>query len=445
LASRFWSSFIEDWDRLLDGRRESRTPLIPDVRVRVQPDRKDEFARGASIPQVHAIEIIGDGSFGDGLAEFCAGHDTVAQMRSLWFKFCAGAASLLLAAGVVNAQLRGHGGPVRALAVSADGKTAISGSFDTSAIRWSLERNAAEAVLRFHGGAVNAVALLGDGRVVTSGDDARIAIWTHSEQTPRTVLEGHRAPVAALAVSGDGALLASASWDHTARLWPVGGGAPRALEGHSQNVNGVAFTPDGRAVVTVGYDATLRIWPVAGSDAPTIVRLPAPLNAVAVAPDGEIVTAGSDGKVYVLSRAGELRGEIQVVDGPVLAMALSPDGKRIAAAGIRGTIAIIDRAARRSEREVVAPGLSVWSAAFLPDNRTRGSCDPPLGHDDRRAHGRSGECGDRRSAGGLCGRSRRGGVSRLHRLSRAAAGPRRSRRPDPGRHFRAPDRDLAGI
>jgi cytochrome c len=291
-------------------------------------------------------------------------------MRSLSFKFCAGAASLLLAAGVVNAQLRGHGGPVRALAVSADGKTAISGSFDTSAIRWSLERNAAEAVLRFHDGAVNAVALLGDGRVVTSGDDARIAIWTPSEQTPRTVLEGHRAPVAALAVSGDGALLASASWDHTARLWPVGGGAPRVLEGHSQNVNGVAFTPDGRAIVTVGYDATLRIWLVAGSDAPTIVRLPAPLNAVAVAPDGEIVTTGSDGKVYVLSRAGELRGEIQVMDGPVFAMALSPDGKRIAAAGIRSTIAIIDRAARRSEREVAAPGSSVWSAAFLPDNRT---------------------------------------------------------------------------
>ena len=59
-----------------------------------------------------------------------------------------------------QAQLRGHGGPVRALAISPDGKHAVSGSFDTSAIRWSLERNAAEQVLRFHDGAVNAVALL---------------------------------------------------------------------------------------------------------------------------------------------------------------------------------------------------------------------------------------------------------------------------------------------
>jgi len=34
------------------------------------------------------------------------------------------------------AQLRGHGGPVRALAISPDGTQALSGSFDTSAIRW---------------------------------------------------------------------------------------------------------------------------------------------------------------------------------------------------------------------------------------------------------------------------------------------------------------------
>ena len=83
-----------------------------------------------------------------------------------------------------QAQLRGHGGPVRALAISADGATALSGSFDTSAIRWSLRRNTAEQVLRFHDGAVNAVAILKDGRAVTAGEDARIGIWTPGQQKP---------------------------------------------------------------------------------------------------------------------------------------------------------------------------------------------------------------------------------------------------------------------
>ena len=47
---------------------------------------------------------------------------------------------LLLASATGQAQLRGHGGPVRALAISPDGQSAISGSFDSTAIRWSLAR-----------------------------------------------------------------------------------------------------------------------------------------------------------------------------------------------------------------------------------------------------------------------------------------------------------------
>jgi cytochrome c len=277
---------------------------------------------------------------------------------------------LPLASGLAQAQLRGHGGPVRALAISPDGTQAVSGSFDTSAIRWSLTRNAAEQVLRFHDGAVNAVVLLRDGRIATSGEDARIAIWRPGEPQPVTVLTGHEAPVVALAVSPDGTTLASASWDHTARLWPLAGGAPRVIAGHTQNVNGVAFASDGRALVTAGYDSTLRITPLGGEGAPIIATLPTALNAVAVAPDGEIVTAGADGKVYLLSAAGELRAEIEAAQTPIIAVTVSGDGRLIAAAGIRGSVAIIDRAARSLERTLVGPGLPVWSAAFFPDNRT---------------------------------------------------------------------------
>jgi cytochrome c len=117
----------------------------------------------------------------------------------------------LAAAAPASAQLRGHGGPVRAVAVAPDGSAAISGSFDSSAIRWSLTRNAAEQVLRFHESAVNAVAALRDGRIVTAGEDGRIAIWNAGEPQPATVLEGHTAPIAALAVSPDGATARSAS------------------------------------------------------------------------------------------------------------------------------------------------------------------------------------------------------------------------------------------
>ena len=287
---------------------------------------------------------------------------------------CTALLALLCGASSAHADLRGHGGPVRAVAVSPDGRRAISGSFDTSAIVWSLGPSLvsgnAEAVLRFHEGAVNAVAFLSDGRMVTAGEDARIAIWKPGEDAPARVLEGHRGPIVALAASPDGSFIASGAWDHTARLWSVERDEVRVFEGHRQNVNGVAFTPDGRSLVTVGYDASLRIWPISGNDAPTIVTLPAPLNAVAVAGNGEILAGAADGRVYFISPSGQRDGAVAGADLPITALALSPDGKWVATASIQGGLLVIERQTRAVVRAVAKPGAPVWSVTFLMDSST---------------------------------------------------------------------------
>lgn len=284
--------------------------------------------------------------------------------------FLIGAFIAALSSAPAVAQLRGHGGPVRALSISSDGQTLLSGSFDGSAIRWSLGRDAAEQVLRFHADAVNATTLLKDGRAATAGADGRIAIWSPGKQQPDAVFEGHTAPIAALALSPDGATLASAAWDHTVRLWSLAGGAPRVLEGHTQNVNGIAFSTDGKTLVSVSYDLTVRIWPLDNPAAPSIVTLPSPLNSVVVSNDGEIATAGADGKIYFLDGTGRADGEVAAGPIPIIAMAMSKDGALLAAADIRGSVAIIDRKARTLARRLVGPGLPVWSVTFMPDNGT---------------------------------------------------------------------------
>jgi cytochrome c len=297
--------------------------------------------------------------------------------------------TVLLLTTAAQAQLRGHGGPVRSVAVDADGQRAVSGSFDTSAIRWSLAKNSAEQVLRFHESAVNAVAVIGTDRQATGGEDGKIAIWKSGSAVPERTFEGHTAPIVALAVSPDANTIASASWDRTIRLWPLNGGEPRTLNGHDQNVNGVAFSSDGKFVVSAAYDATVRIWPLAGNGAPVVVTVPTPLNAVAVAPDGEILAGGANGRVYFIGPDGEKRGEVEVAEMPIISVAIAPDGLLAAAAGIRGSVGVINRKDRKLERTLVGPGLPVWSVAFFPDNETMltGGTDRLV----RRWNARSGE------------------------------------------------------
>ncbi|HEX8416554.1 MAG TPA: c-type cytochrome [Methylobacterium sp.] len=251
------------------------------------------------------------------------------------------------------------------MAVSADGRLALSGSFDQSAILWAIDDGAALGVLRFHDGAVNAVATLPDGRFVTGAEDGRIALWQPGLPEPVRVFSEHEGPVVGLAVSPDGSTLASASWDGTARTRPLAGGPARRLDGHKGNVNAVAYAPDGR-LVTAGYDATLRLWP-GDEGPPVIVQTASPLNTVAIAGDGEIAAAGADGALHILTPRGDVRATVELPPNPVIGLVLSPDGRRIAAATIAGAVAVIDRAAGKVLFHLVGPGLPVWSLAYRPD------------------------------------------------------------------------------
>ena len=291
-------------------------------------------------------------------------------MRALFFRVLL-ALALIGPSATLRAQgeLRGHGGPVRALSISADGRHAITGSFDSTAIIWSLEPGVARAVLRAHAGSVNAVMALADGRFVTGGEDGRLAFWRDNDLTrPQSFEAVHSASISAIAVSADGSLIASASWDSTVAISSHTGASLRRFEGHQGNVNGVAFARDGRMVVSAGYDATLRFTPLDGAS-PRVVRLSSPLNALAISLSGEIATGGADGSVFLLTPDGVLRLHIEAAEAPVVALAFSPDGARLAVSSPRGGIGIFDVVSGKPVFTLNGPGLPVWSLGFSPDGR----------------------------------------------------------------------------
>lgn len=263
--------------------------------------------------------------------------------------------------------LKGHGGPVRAIALSRDGSLAITGSFDSTAIIWSLTTGAARQVLRGHQGAVNAVAVLPDGRIASGGEDGRIALWTMGRPQPDRVLDGHSGMVAALAVAPDGLQLASAGWDGRVRLWATDGNEKQVLDDHRANVTGVGFFSNGR-IVSVAADGALRVFSPDG----VLLRLAqtgVPATHLVITQGDECVVAAVDGRVRFFDADGGERGAVEVAAAPIVTLAVSPDGRMLAAAGFRGALALIDRTGHQMVRRLEGPAFPLWSLAFSPDGQ----------------------------------------------------------------------------
>lgn len=280
------------------------------------------------------------------------------------------ALAFLAAPEACRAALIGHGGPVKAIAVSADGARALTAGFDYSVMLWDLALQRPLLRLVGHDAAVDAVAFLPDGhRAVSAGDDGSLILWDLDTGAVVARWLGHRGKVAALAVSPDGATIASAGWDRSVRLWSVASGTGSVLGEHAANVNAVAFAPDGALLASGDYDGRILLWRL--HDADPVVALAGdgfPVNALAFTPEGRLVAASADKLVRVWDVAA--RRELSRYAGheePVVSLALSRDGTLAASASAQGAVDLWRLADGRLERSLYAARGPVWALAFTPD------------------------------------------------------------------------------
>ena len=275
------------------------------------------------------------------------------------------------------AQHTAHGGPVKGLALSPDGRWMVSTSFDYTAVLWSTGDFSERRTLKGHRAAVNAAAFSPDGRyLVTAGDDRMLYVWRleellneAAEPVPRA-LGGHNAKVVHLAFSADGRRLASSSWDHAVGLWSVPAFESEGfLSGHDAPVHAALFSKDGRALYSAGADGHIRQWDVIkGRYVRSLANNGWGINVLAIDEDRDLLAYGTaNGAMRSISLSGAGPSIDYSEEGPpVLSLALDWKTARIAFGNSEGRVLIADAGTGGIERDFRAVMGPVWGMALMP-------------------------------------------------------------------------------
>jgi WD40 repeat protein/predicted Ser/Thr protein kinase len=268
----------------------------------------------------------------------------------------------------------GHSDVVRKVVFSADGRQALSASFDKLLILWDVATG--KEIRRFEGhtGVIDSAALSPDGRLaLSSGDDKTVRVWDVATSKEQRQFEGDLGRVVTVTSSPDAKRALTGSWDRTMRLWNIDTGKElRSFVGHQDAVQSVAFSRDGKRAVSGSWDKTIRLWDLeTGKELACFEGHTDKVHAVAYSPDGgRILSGGVDNSVRLWDV--ETRKELRRFDGHtdiVLETVFSPDGRRALSCSSDRSVRLWDLETGKELYRFDGHTAPVWTVAFSVDGQ----------------------------------------------------------------------------
>jgi WD40 repeat protein len=267
-------------------------------------------------------------------------------------------------------------------ALTADGKTLVTGSWDGTVTLWDVAANQERMSFLRLEPTLQALAVSPDGTAFATADrDHVVNVWDMETGQPRGELHGHTGDLTALAYAPDGRTLASAGGNRfqpgELKLWDLAAGTERvSIEPFPHRVWGLAYAPDGRSVAVASGDGTAQVVDAGTGKVRASFGHPSYAHGVAFSPDGKrlAVSYGDEGgiRIYELE-GGNAWADLQA---PQRAYAGRPefaaDGRRLLAPSIDGTVLVWDLANPQAPAVTVLgeAGGQVRFAVFFPNGRT---------------------------------------------------------------------------
>jgi len=307
----------------------------------------------------------------------------------------------------------GYGSPVHDVAVTGDGRQAITCGPDGTAAVWDLASGNRLRTLTSAGGTVRSIAVTPDGNHALIRDSRAVTVWDLRTWTLMHVLTGPNYEVRSMVVSPDGGRLVMGTgpgmvsvWDLKADAWlhtiadrdgsdvsrvavnsngarAVTAGGRKAvvwdletakplhtLVGHHEGIHAVAITNDGTRVMTGSDDGMAMLWDLTtAQDSQPFLGHTGPVNAIAVTADGtRAVTGGRDGRAVVWNLTdGSPLHRLAGHDAPIRSVAITDDGSRAVTGGGDGIAAVWDLATGQLLHAIDGPRSGPWPVAVSKD------------------------------------------------------------------------------
>jgi GTPase SAR1 family protein len=255
-----------------------------------------------------------------------------------------------LETGECRATLKGHSGEVKSVAISPDGQTIFSGSVDNTIHQWNSISAKLTGVFKGHNHTVLGVIVSANGENIIScsanESPPTIRVWSaKTQELIRTIADYGNVTINAIAVSRRSDMIISGGADNALKQWNLETGeCLLTLTGHSADIKSAQITTDSRFVVSGSKDSTVKIWDLAaGVCVGTLEGHQSMVMSVAISPDGTLIasTGFTDQTVRLWNwKSGAC---LQVIKlefsfSAALSVAFSPDGSRLVVGATDGHI-----------------------------------------------------------------------------------------------------------